>query len=729
VNAARGRLLALARSRWQLAAILALALGLRLLLWSQPPHEPANDEVEYIAVARDLLAGRGWVFYESYRWLRAPLYPLFLAGSLWLAGGDLHLAALPNIALSVLNVYLSYRLALALVGGRAAPLAALISAALLTLATFGSLYMAETLFTGMFLAGLLCALRASESRRVRVIAAWSLAAGLFFGLATLTRSITLLFLPLLALWLLFGRTPAPLQGDAGERAESEPSSPLHLWSLVTRRWVAPALLLGAAALVIAPWSIRNTLAYGEPILVETGLSYNLWVFSEPRESQSEIHRTLEGIANPAERADYATARGLERLREDPAIVLRKLWPNWVFLARVKPIQDRFLLESYYQSVDLPPFVAALLFDDLLYVVVALAAIAGLARAAGAEVPRGAPRRLHHLWPAVIGRPAWLVLAWIGYVLLTTLLTHGEARYRHFLFPALIPYAAAFLAGRSRTTGGRTLGARLRRPGALLVAALWAVFLWTVATSYPRDWALQNVARGWHTLIGDGLLAAGDSAGAQRAYERAIAAQSAPDPWLRLGHARRVAGDLAGAAEAYRQAWRREPLYYPASTWYGDALRALGDDERAREAFAGSYADPQRVTDYAWRALRPPDARALDVGGGLDFGYLRGVYPAEVIDGASARWSDGRAELRLAAPEATGVLRLRLAAPRTDQQVADVSVCAGGACRALEVGAGWRTYELPLAGGGAPLTFEVRSDTFRGPDGRELGVLIDRAEVE
>ncbi len=41
-----------------------------------------------------------------------PLYPLFLAGSLWLAGGDLHHAALPNIALSVANVLLAYRLAL-----------------------------------------------------------------------------------------------------------------------------------------------------------------------------------------------------------------------------------------------------------------------------------------------------------------------------------------------------------------------------------------------------------------------------------------------------------------------------------------------------------------------------------------------------------------------------------------------------------------------------------------
>ncbi|MFN8569029.1 MAG: hypothetical protein U0Z44_16275 [Kouleothrix sp.] len=102
-----------------------LALGLRLLPWSAPLHQPANDEIEYIAVARDLLAGRGWQFYEHYHRLRAPLYLLFLAGSLWLAGGDLArprrcTAALPNILPSVANVYLGYRLG-ARAGGARGP--------------------------------------------------------------------------------------------------------------------------------------------------------------------------------------------------------------------------------------------------------------------------------------------------------------------------------------------------------------------------------------------------------------------------------------------------------------------------------------------------------------------------------------------------------------------------------------------------------------------------------
>src|ERR671939_346285 len=83
--------------RW-LALILTAGLLFRLWLWWRVPvHQPANDEVEYLQVARDLVAGRGWVFYQHYDWLRAPLYPLFLAGSMAAAGGNLRWAALPNI--------------------------------------------------------------------------------------------------------------------------------------------------------------------------------------------------------------------------------------------------------------------------------------------------------------------------------------------------------------------------------------------------------------------------------------------------------------------------------------------------------------------------------------------------------------------------------------------------------------------------------------------------------
>jgi 4-amino-4-deoxy-L-arabinose transferase-like glycosyltransferase len=732
---------------------LLLALALRVLLWSRPLHQLANDEVEYVAVARDLLAGRGWQFYQHYHWLRAPLYPLFLAGSLWLAGGDpstgeaLHRAALPNIAISVATVYLSYRLALVLVGRRAAPLAALLTAILWTLATFASLYMCETLFTFLFMAGLLCLLGSGSQPaaepgdspglslpRLAVLhrLPWpAIGAGLFFGLATLTRSISLLFLPIAALWLLF-RQP-PMIDDRRPAGFARKS-----WSAIASRLCMPAAFLLAAALAIAPWTIRNYIAYGRPILVETGLSYNLWAFNEPLEDQQTIFQVLENIPNPADRSDYATAKGLARLRQDPAIIARKLWPGWIYLWRVKAIEDRFIQESYYGDIGLPMFVTALIFDDLLYWVIALAGIAGLVLyRSGAQHDswlRSAIDRLR----SILGRPKSLLIAWLAYALPTILVTHAETRYRQFLFPILIPYAAWALVQVWRQPSERP--SRLSAwfgvagSGRLLVIAALSVSIVTVwVVYYPREWASQNLGRGWHALAAQLAWAAGNRDAALREDERAIAVKETPDGWIQLGDHARAAGDSRRALSAYRAAVALTPPYVAAVAHLGDMLRGLGDPAAARRAFIGDYVDQQRLADWSWRELGPAPQRLLDVGGGLDFGYIGGVYAAEQQQGASARWTRDRAFLRLGASgpaNARTTLRLRLAAPRPDGKPALVQVCLLGRCHLLSVGPTWRTYLLPFdITSDRPLLVELRGDTFEAPEGRRLGVLIDWADIQ
>jgi tetratricopeptide (TPR) repeat protein len=761
---------------YRLLLILLLALLLRLLLWSQPLHQPANDEIEYIAVARDLLAGRGWQFYEHFHWLRAPLYPLFLAGSLWLAGGDLHRAALPNITLSVANVYLIYRLALALADRRAAYLAALLVTVLLTFATFGSLYMSETLFTFLFTAALVCLVRppttdhrppttdhrpptTAENPHLVTLSPchlvkehWSLAAaGVLFGLATLTRSITLLFLPVVAIWLLFRlRTTDHRPPTTDHRPPTieppipDPRSPIPD-TRSRRRILVPLVFLLCAVLTIAPWTVRNYLAYGRLIPVETGLSFNLWFFSDPHESNDEIYHTLRSIPNPAVRADYATAKGLARLREDPGILLRNLWPNWVRLLEADTIEDRFIQESYYSDVNLPLFTTALIFDDALYVLILLAAGAGL-------VLRWPGRRL-----AALGDSWWLVVAWVLYVIATVLLTHGEARYRHFLHPVLIPYAAWMLGHTKRHEGirkrsipsrgfawlrGSGFLTRALVPQLLIVGLLWAVILGVALRAYPWRWAKENLARGWHVLRGDIDLSIGDLAAALRAYERATAAHQTPDGWLRRGDAARALGDQTTALRAYRNAVHLTPPYIAASARLGDLLREIGDTHGAREAFEGQYADQQQVVDWAWRHLRPPPASALDIGDGLDFGYIGGVYPAETLAGETARWTSGHATLRLGtaprgqAGAGTVLVRLLLAAPRPDGAAVRGQVCAASRCWPLEVGPVWRFYTLPFAATpGAPLDVEIVSETFRpsdqspaSADDRTLGVVIGRATI-
>jgi 4-amino-4-deoxy-L-arabinose transferase-like glycosyltransferase len=674
--------------RLPLLLILLIALAWRLLLWSQPLHLPANDEVEYIAVARDLLAGRGWAFYESWRWLRAPLYPLFLAGSLWLAGGDLRLAALPNILLSLGVVLLVYRLARELApeaGRRPGLIAAALAALLQTYATFGSLYMSETLFSLLFAGGLLALARWRRSRR----GWWALAAGVLLGLACLTRSAALVFLPVAALWAAWLAWGAGETGAGGRASRAA-------------RALAPALLLAlGAALTIAPWTLRNCRAYGACVLIETGFSYNLWAFYEPREELDAINSALEAIPNPVDRAAEASRRGLERLREDPAILLRKIPAEWVRLWGVKPIQDRFLLADYYGDPPPPVFLAALVLDDLLYLLILCAAAYGLAL------------RLSHRDALAV-----LLLLWLGVFVAATMVTHAEGRYRHFLFTALIPLAGVALDAL----------ARRERPwrgwGAPAGVAL-ALALLPLLVFYPWEWAAGGAARSAYRWWGDGRAAAGDVAGAGRAYEAALAARETPDGWVALGRLRRAAGDGAGAEAAFRRALGLEP-YVGASANLGDLLRAEGRADEARAAFRGRYLPEGRMVDWSYRLLGAPPVAAVDVGGGLDYGYVAGVYPAEQQQGAGARWTDGAGRLRLAAVEGPALLTLRAAAPHPGRAEVPLRVCVGRRCEEAPLGPEWREVRVLLPAAGE---IELRSATFRGGDGRDLGVLLDWARVE
>ncbi|MEO7912207.1 MAG: glycosyl transferase, partial [Roseiflexaceae bacterium] len=211
-------------------------------------------------------------------------------------------------------------------------------------------------------------------------------------------------------------------------------------------------------------------------------------------------------------------------------------------------------------------------------------------------------------------------------------------------------------------------------------------------------------------------------------QRALAALNTPDGWIRLGEHRRATGDTPGALKAYRQAVVLTPPYVAAVAHEGDLMRASGDQEAARKAFIGDYVDQQRLAEWSWAALRPQSSAYVNVGDGVDFGYIGGVYMAETQQGVLARWSDGRALLRLpgAGP---GVLRLRLAAPHPDAHPTRAEVCVAGHCQVLSIGPTWRIYELPLTTKLADSQqIEIRSDTFDAPEGRRLGLLIDWAAV-
>ncbi|MGC8874835.1 MAG: glycosyltransferase family 39 protein [Chloroflexia bacterium] len=682
---------------WPLLWICLLALALRLWLWNRPDHPLANDETEYLPVAFDLAHGYGFRFYDHYRWLRAPLYPLFLAFFLRLGGDNTRWATMAQVLLSTATVPGIYLLARRLFAREdPALLSALLTALLLPFATFPSLFMSETLFTSLLVAFFLLLFQVPDAPPGRQ-QIWAVVGGLALGLCALTRAVALAFLPFAAGWLYLNlRRAAPGR----------------------RRWLVAGLFALAALLTIAPWTVRNALAYGRFIPLDTGASYSLWAFYEPHETIDEINRQLEAIPNPADRQQFAIQKWRERLREDPGIVLRRIPWTFRLLFRIKPIEDRFL-PLPYRKPSLAYFLLALLLDDGLYVLIAVAS-------------------LFALFFAPAHSRKTLLLLWLLYNIAVMLLLHAEARYRQLLFPALIPYA-----GLALTEGKRLLAAP--RPGRILKGAFLVLALlgwgYCLVRYSPWDWMALNLRRGFHQTVGQVHWVLGQREAALEAYTRALRADTRdPETCYDLGWALEQMGRLEEAAKAYRWGWSRQANYLPCSTALGNVLRRLGRLEEAREAFRGRYVAERDVVAWAWEHLSLEPIRRLDLGNGLDYGYVKGVHDAETAGGITYRWTNGEGRFRLAAAQPGTVrVRARLAAPRLGQASAiPVEVWVGGTLLARwQVGPTWSLYEthaLTLQQG-KMVEISLRSSTFVPreidpslPDTRALGVQVDWLEI-
>jgi tetratricopeptide (TPR) repeat protein len=261
-----------------------------------------------------------------------------------------------------------------------------------------------------------------------------------------------------------------------------------------------------------------------------------------------------------------------------------------------------------------------------------------------------------------------------------------------------------------------------------------LLLATVASAYPWQWAARGAVRSAHRLMGDVAVALGNDTAAEVAYRRALAADDTADVAMALGNLYLRQGQPDAARAAYLDAWEEERHYIAASARYADMLRRQGELEEARRAFVGFYVSEQQVLDWSWAHLEPPPTTRIQVGDGLDFGYVGGMYQDEAQQGAHARWTDGRGLLRLAAPLAgrrPAVLRLRLAAPRPNADHIEAQVCMRGHCQPVPLMPTWREVALlvPPDPYHQHMVVELRSPTFQAPDGRSLGVLVDWAAVE
>jgi len=750
-----------------LAGSILLALALRLLVLSAHARYPlGGDEAGFFEQARTFVQGRG---YQDVELMRGPLYPLFLAVIFRLLGAEVGAARLVQALLSAATVPLLYLWAGRRYGPRAGLVAATLGALFFPLAVQSTTLLTETLFLFLYVLGMI-ALEWTLARP-----AWwrALGTGALFGLATLTRSVGLPLVGLAALAMAWtaaalgtrhfressrvGATAddtAPGRDASRERemprpcAAAAPSSPSSS-SSSPRRPVSPAparswrralvlaaLVLLGAALVILPWTLRNAVVYRALILVDTTGPTNLWLDNDPDLGRDRVKAELLKYPE-GERSALAARNGLNAIIAHPGWFLAKCWREVRLFFSLEYLDDfRDRPAIWYPTAEV--WARVLLGDGLYLLLVALGLIGLVRRPARFQPASGAEAA------GDSGLVRALDLLWLAYLLVTAALFHVELRYRLPFLVGLVPYAAVVLAH------PRATWAALRRSRPRL--ALAAVALLALAglllahANYPLQ-VVRTAVKGVHLALGEGALARGDVPGAEAHARAALNVYGeSSEARVLLAQALWRQEHRAEAVAALRQAIDYRSGHPHPHLLLGDMLRAQGLPEKARPELAYERNSLQDLQGWLWDRTYTPVPTTLDLGAGLELGYLRGwPLPETAADGTTFRWSDDRAVFRLAA---TGTwastprpgpaplrLTLRMAAGRPDGlPLPQVEVWLDGArLGQFTVENGWHTYtlETPAVPPSSILLFELRSTTFRPhaydprlDDNRALGVMVD-----
>ncbi len=340
-----------ARARRLIVAAAAIGLLLRLafglLYWVDQPL--THDEREYLALARGIADGRGFAYDESLetgtaqRFGRAPGYPLFLAALD--AGRPVPDSTPARVIIAqsfvgALTVWIVGMLALAAAGPRGGAIAAALAAAYPSLVWICAYALSEALYSLLALATALVLQRAVDGNRLGLASF----AGALAGIAALVRPAMLFFLPLAIAWMLFRRRPTL------------------------------AIALGiTAAMVVAPWTVRNLRVHDRFVLIASEGGVTFWTGNHPLAiGEGDLAANIElKRAELAFRAAHPglTAEQLEPLYYRDAFSWIAAHPGrWiVLLARkafytVVPVGPSYAVHSArYRIASILPYVIALPF--------------------------------------------------------------------------------------------------------------------------------------------------------------------------------------------------------------------------------------------------------------------------------------------------------------------------------------------------------------------------------
>jgi len=662
------------------------------------------DEREYFGAAHMLAEGRGFSFFDTALWVRPPLYVMMLAGVVRLAGTSylpvLLLQALLSAATLLPLGWLAWR-----VGGRgSARWAVGLGSLFLPFTLFAGLLLSETLFTLLLALTLVALVRAREvlPSGLRKCALWLVLSGVLLGLSALTRATALGFVPLAALWLSFGRKDAAI-----------PVIPTRI------RILAASLMLLACVVTLIPWTVRNYVAYGKFVAIDTTGGYNLWLASVGVRDEERLQADYRAIPNQADRQSYAYGRAWENISADPMGFIGKGLKESLDLWKPQFASEERQVRAYTLGrVPAWHLFSLLLFDDFLYVMILCLSVMGLTLAP--------PHPLK-----------WLTGLWLLLWVLISFIFFAVTRFRLPIMAALIPWAGVgvniLITSRGRVVRFRKLSILVR----VVSAATLLTILFVTVPEIQASETLRGVER-WGQQEGyrrgEALLKEGNVQGAISSYSSAN--QDITDTRYALAAAY-IQGGQVQLALSKLSADEPTDRFEPAII-RGEAARQSGDLESARSFFNAREVNVagDAALRWAWDHLSPPAVDAIELGSGLDIGYVRGFYGTERDQaGRTFRWSGEHAQVR-GNTEGSDELRIAWSGWRpTGMPVARPSVLtsqrenSSSLVTELPNVQGWTDTAINLGTTGeALLKISVNSFIGAGNDPRLLGVRISKIEV-
>lgn len=293
--------------RWWLW-IPALGIGLRLtyVLLTGKSELSWGDEVTYDLLAQNLAAGYGYCFVPGRpSLLRAPLYPLFLAGLYALFGHHYTVVLGVQALVGGLSTLVVVMLGQRLFGEVASPVVAgcLFACHPLLIFATGLLY-SETFYLFLLLLFTFSCLKMVGALGRK---GWAVVTGVLLGANVLMKPNLLLFPLALVLWLWFALR--------------------HF----RRALVLGGLVALAMAAVVLPWTLRNYWVSGALVPVSANLGLNLWQGNHPEADGAAYPLNqvdpLEGYSE-VERDRIYRQWALQQIQSDPgrflALIPRKI---------------------------------------------------------------------------------------------------------------------------------------------------------------------------------------------------------------------------------------------------------------------------------------------------------------------------------------------------------------------------------------------------------------------